>query len=169
MEPLLMGMDLAVPAKTLVSNMIYALYGVSIPSIASWSEPVAYSPILEDTYQRDTAVVLAMPMGTIGITGKATIRYSRISLASLNTESSAPMTMESVPFTTEDLLPQINYTYGTALTLDDVINATYSDLHGPFVLTAAAGSFAWKGTVDMDVEVGASTAEEDSTGEYSSS
>jgi hypothetical protein len=161
MEPLLMGMDLAVPSQTLVSNMIYALYGVTVPSMAVWSAPVAYAPILEDTYQRDTAVALTMPPGSIGVTGGATIRYSRISLATLDEISSAPMTMEATPFTTEDLLPQINYTFGTDLTLDDVVNATYENPLGPFPLTATAGSFAWKGMLELDVEVGASTAEED--------
>lgn len=160
--------DLDLPSKTIVAQMIYALYGVTLPTTVVWDAPVAYSPILEDTYQRDTAVALSMPDGSIGVTGGAVIRYARMSLASLDPESSAWMTMEHTPFTTEELLPQINYTYGTALTMEDVENTTYTNPLGPFVLTAAAGSFAWKGQLDMDVEVGSSTAEVDSTGEVSS-
>jgi hypothetical protein len=156
------------PSQLLVSALVYELYGVTIPANAVWSTPLAYPPILEDVYQRDTAVTLTMPVGSVGVTGQATIRYSRISLASLSSGNSYPLTMETVPFTTQELLPQINYTYGLALTMDDVLNTTYTDPHGPFPLTAAPGSFAWKGVLDLDVEI-ESTGEVESSGEHHSS
>ena len=157
------------PSKAIVTSLVFELYGVEIPANAVWSTPLAYPPILEDTYQRDTAVTLTMPVGSIGVTGQATIRYSRISLASLSEGNSYPLTMEHTPFTTEDLLPQINYTYGLALTLDDVLNTTYTNPHGPFPMMANPTSLAWKGVLDLDVEVGASSGEPESTGEHSSS
>jgi hypothetical protein len=156
------------PSQAIVTSLVYELYGVTIPANAVWSAPLAYFPILEDTYQRDTAVTLTMPDGSVGVTGQATIRYSRISLATLSTGNSFPLSMETVPFTTEELLPQINYTYGLALTMDDVLNTTYTNPHGPFPLTAAPGSFAWKGILDLDVEL-ESSGEHESTGEHHSS
>jgi hypothetical protein len=150
------------PSQDIVTSLVYELYGVTIPANAEWSLPQAYPPIFEDTYQRDTAVTLTMPEGSVGVTGECTIRYSRISLGTLSEGNSFPLTMEELPFTTEDLLPQINYTYGLQLTLDDVVNLTYTDAAGPFVLQAAATSLAWKGFLDLDVEVG-------STGEHESS
>jgi hypothetical protein len=156
------------PSQGIVTSLVFELYGVTIPANALWSTPLAYPPILEDTYQRDTAVSLTMPVGSVGITGDVTIRYSRISLASLSEGNSYPLTMEEMPFTTEDLLPQINYTYGLDLTMDDVLNTTYTNPHGPFPLIAAPGSYAWKGVLDLDVEIG-STGEYESSGEHHSS
>jgi hypothetical protein len=153
-----MSTNLSLPAQAIVAQLVSDLYGVTLPSTAVWSPPVAYSPILEDTYQRDTAVTLTQPDGSVGITGSATIRYSRISLASLSTGDSYPIEVTQFPVSVESLLPQINAAYGLDLTLADVLNTTYTTAEGPFLLTANPTSWAWKGIAELDLEVVSSGA-----------
>ena len=140
-------------SQSIVSGLIWNLYGYQIPSDAVWGVPVAFDPTLEDAYQRDTTLVITMPVTDLVYTGPATLTYSRIDLGTLVPASANVITMPDVPFSTYDILTQINTVYALGLTEDDVQDVQYINDQGPFNLIAKPGSLAWKNTLALTVNL----------------
>lgn len=59
--------------------------------------------------------------------------------------------LQDVPFSIVDILPQINEGLGLDLVAEDVINTTYDTKRSTYILTAAAESLAWVGSVAFKV------------------
>ncbi len=100
---------------------------------------------------RDTRV-LVKATGDHFRSGRFYVAYARHDLADIEPVSLNTVLVQKLPFSTYDVLDQLNIRYGLSLSEDDVHDIYYPDLVGPFYLRAKSTSLAWKGQLEFEIE-----------------
>lgn len=80
--------------------------------------------------------------------------YRRIPLAALRPADEHSIIPPAVPFTTYDILDQINAQFGVQLTEDDLENIEYTDMEDAFIIRAKPTSKIWTGWRNINVAGG---------------
>lgn len=86
--------------------------------------------------------------------GETGFLYHRLPLSGLRTVEDTVIIPPALPFTTYDILDQINRQLGIELTEDDLVDVQYTSLDGDFVITAKPGSKVWIGSKTINVQGG---------------
>mgnify|MGYP001070252121 CR=1 FL=1 len=140
-------------SRSILLDLIYASLGARLlPDDITWGEPEAYEPYPDDDFKRDTRLQLIASDDAKYVKGRKSVTYRRLRLAQLESVSQNVVTSRGFPFSTYEVLDQLNLIYGVMLEEDDVYDIQYTHMAGPFVLRAKPGSLAWVGELEFAVE-----------------
>lgn len=103
------------------------------------------------TMVRDTRV-LVKTRGDQYRMGRFYAVFARHDLAEIVPVSQNIIQVREFPFSTYDVLDQLNIRYGLSLSEDDVHDIYYPTLVGPFYLRAKSTCLAWKGQLEFEIE-----------------
>ena len=136
------------PSEQILYDLLYYTGGAWLPKDSlSFGAPQPWGPIAGDPYQRDTQLdVTVGPGAHPRQRGTATIRYRREDVGTMPVLVDVPIEVESLPFTTHQLLPQLNLRYGLQLGPADLLNETFWGSVDGYSLHVAPGSLVWRGT-----------------------
>lgn len=147
-----MRIQLNKTSTEIMQDVIFQSVGIDLRNqYFEFETPRALS-VVRDWGPNTVVKMLADPVQDDQIEGAVEILYRRLNLNELPRFSDAPLSQSTFPFTTLDLLPQINALFKTQMTLADIVSTTYNDLNEPIVLTAAPGSLIYCGSVTLPVE-----------------
>lgn len=140
-------------SRSILLDLIYASLGARLlPDDITWGVPEAFEPYPDDDFKRDTRLQLIASEDAKQVRGRKSVTYRRLRLASLEPVSQNVVTSRGFPFSTYEVLDQLNLIYGVMLEEDDVYDIYYTDMAGPFILRAKPGSLAWVGELEFAVE-----------------
>jgi hypothetical protein len=142
------------PSEQIVRDLIFYTLGYVLPPEAAFTQLEAYEPVAEDPLKRDTKVLVYIPDHVYSRShGARWIKYRRLDLGLLEKQGQGQLTAHTFPFSTYDILDQINLLYNIDLSHDDVQDVAYVDSTQPYKLIAKPGSLAWQNTLVLDVAV----------------
>lgn len=145
--------DISMLSKDQVLSLINQQASLSLTwDQVEFGEPVAATG---EAPERNTELIIN-GIKNSGYAGTATIQYDRINLEEFLTLPQEPVIQVEGEPTIEKILDYFNELYGANLQLDDVrddheLPATL-DEGVPFILRAAAGSYAYRGNVEMTLQ-----------------
>lgn len=99
---------------------------------------------------RDTRVLVTA--GERYRAGKFYACFGKHDLADIVPVSQNTILVRQWPFSTYDVLDQLNIRFGLSLSEDDVHDIYYPALEGPFVVRAKSTSLVWKGELPFEIE-----------------
>lgn len=140
-------------SRSILLDLIYASLGTRLlPDDITWGTPEAFEPYPDDDFKRDTRLQLLASEDAKYVRGRKSVTYRRLNLVDLEPVSQNVVTSRGFPFSTYEVLDQLNLIYGVMLEEDDVYDLQYTHMAGPFVLRAKPGSLAWLGELEFAVE-----------------
>jgi hypothetical protein len=155
------------PAVDILRDLIYATNGFMLPATGVlYGTPLVVTPLVADPYQRDTVIEVSMDPSVPyqPWTGHRTVLYKRLSLANMVLPMGVtPIQVAALPTTTYAMLAVINAYFGLQLSEADVQNTTYTEANA-FLLSAAPGSLAFEGSLDITTAVSVAGASPASDG-----
>ena len=145
--------DISMLSKDQVLALINQSSGLSLTfDQVEFDVPIAATG---ETPERNTELVITGKFNS-GFKGTATIHYNRIDLNEFLTLSPLPVIQIEGEPTVEKILDYFNTLYGANLQVedvrDDLVMPVTLDEAEPFILSAAAGSYAYRGSVELTIQ-----------------
>lgn len=139
-------------AYEIMQDLIFESVGMDLQhQYFDFETPRALS-VVRDWGPNTVVKMVAVQMEDDQIRGEVEILYRRLDVSFLPRTSDVPLSQSTFPFTTVDLLPQINALFRTQMQASDIVSTSYADLTAPVVLTMAPGSLIYIGDVTLSVE-----------------
>jgi hypothetical protein len=139
-------------AYEIMQDLIFESAGIDLQhQYFDFETPRALS-VVRDWGPNTVVKMVAVQMEDDQIRGEVEILYRRLNVADLPPRNDTPLSQSTFPFTTVDLLPQINALFRTQMQASDIVSTSYADLTAPVVLTMAPGSLIYIGDVTLSVE-----------------
>ena len=141
------GRDFNKPSKELALEQIYETYQIKLPATrVRLGIPRVADPRVDVLNDPNTFVPAKVDRDYNTLfQGQPGFVYLRLQLSDVPGAQGLLIDPLTYPFSTLDLLPQINTQLGTQLTGEDVVNETFTSLHASFELTAHPHSLVWVG------------------------
>lgn len=139
------------PSEEIIRDLIWFSNGFRVPNdVVTFGNPVSFTPYPGDSIRRDTRVTLTGKItNTRYFQGSTTVFYRRLTFQELTVLDNKPIVVTNFPFTTWQILDQLNERYGIMLEKSDVFNIVYETMEGPFKVVARPESLVWQGELDL--------------------
>lgn len=145
---LVMACDFERPEIEILCDLIYHSTGYRLsPSRVVFQDPQVLDPRLdvEDDVNTYIPARVDPKFDSRLVPGKTGFLYTRLPIGAVIVDDMVPITPPEFPFTTLDILDQINDQLKLNLTADDIENKTYTSPDEDFVISTNAKSKIWIG------------------------
>lgn len=141
------------PAKLILLDLIEVFLNQRIPpNHITFGKAVAVDPLPVDPTNEDSFVFAEFdPAYDYRFPGVDGFLYRRVDLSALQPGEQLQVIAPEFPFTTHDVLAQINTVLGTALTTDDLINEVFNVGSAELRITASLNAWCWQGNLAVPV------------------
>lgn len=135
------------PAEQILYDLLFYTGGAWLPKDSlSFGEPRPLGPFPGDPYQRDTILEVTVgPAASDRQRGSVSIRYAKLNLGEQPQVVEGDVQVTSFPFTSHQLLPQLNALYGLQLDVVDLVNVVYREPSAEYAVQADPKSLVWRG------------------------
>lgn len=140
------------PSEEIVRDLIWYSCGLRLPpEMITFGKPEPFEPYPNDPIHRNTVVrTSGIIKKTRYFKGSQIIRYCRLNLNEVaNHQPNRTIVIDRYPFTTYDILDQVNEIWGLMLSREDVIDTLYESHQADFVIRASPDSLVWIGELDF--------------------